>query len=134
MENIKWLWSIMDKKYRKWHILALCISAVSSLMLLINPTLQKRLVESVPAELLDVDILKYPHHGIQALNAEFREAVSPLFAVITNQDYERMANTKQRLRQNEIPFAFTLKGPVAVCTDGTTWLVERLPIDPATIN
>ena len=97
-------------------------------------TLQSRLAETIAQELLDADILKYPHHGIQALNAEFREAVSPLFAVITNQDYERMANTKQRLRQNEIPFAFTLKGPVAVCTDGTTWLVERLPIDPATIN
>ena len=47
MENIKWLWSIMDRKYRKWHILALCISAVSSLMLLINPTLQKQLVDEV---------------------------------------------------------------------------------------
>lgn len=96
--------------------------------------LQERLAEAIPPELLDVDILKYPHHGIQVLNTDFREAVSPAFTVITNQDYERMANTKLRLRQNKIPFAFTLKGPVAVCTDGETWLVERLPIDPTTIN
>ena len=34
MENIKWLMGLMDKKYRKWHVLALCISAVTSLMLL----------------------------------------------------------------------------------------------------
>ncbi|MGN1368846.1 MAG: ABC transporter ATP-binding protein [Aristaeellaceae bacterium] len=47
MENIKWLFSLMDKKYRKWHILALCISAITSLTLLINPTLQKRLVDEV---------------------------------------------------------------------------------------
>ena len=47
MENIKWLWSLMDRKYRKWHIMALCISAISSLALLINPTLQKRLVDDV---------------------------------------------------------------------------------------
>ena len=47
MENIKWLWSIMDKKYRKWHVLALCISAITSVMLLINPTLQKQLVDEV---------------------------------------------------------------------------------------
>lgn len=47
MENIKWLMGLMDKKYRKWHVLALCISAVTSLMLLINPTLQKRLVDEV---------------------------------------------------------------------------------------
>jgi len=37
----------MDKKYRKWHALALVISAVTSLALLINPTLQKRLVDDV---------------------------------------------------------------------------------------
>ncbi len=37
----------MDKKYRRWHIFALCISAVTSLMLLVNPTLQKRLVDEV---------------------------------------------------------------------------------------
>ena len=47
MENIKWLFGLMDKKYRKWHILALCISAITSLTLLINPTLQKRLVDEV---------------------------------------------------------------------------------------
>ena len=47
MENIKWLWSIMDKKYRKWHILALCLSALTSVGLLINPTLQKQLVDEV---------------------------------------------------------------------------------------
>ena len=37
----------MDKKYRKWHILALCISAITSVGLLINPTLSKRLVDEV---------------------------------------------------------------------------------------
>ncbi len=47
VENIKWLWSIMDKKYRKWHILALCISAITSIGLLINPTLSKQLVDDV---------------------------------------------------------------------------------------
>ena len=47
MENIKWLWSIMDKRYHKWHVIALCISAVTSLMLLINPTLTSRLVDEV---------------------------------------------------------------------------------------
>ena len=95
---------------------------------------QQRLAEIIPAELLDADVLKYPHHGIQPLQETFRDAVSPALAVITNKDYERMTTTKQRLRQNKIPFAFTLKGPVAVCTDGHTWLAERLPIDPTTIN
>ena len=47
MNNIKWLWGLMDKKYRKWHIMALCISAITSLMLLINPTLTSTMVDRV---------------------------------------------------------------------------------------
>ena len=47
VENVKWLWSIMDRKYHKWYILALVISAVTSLMLLVNPTLSQRLVDEV---------------------------------------------------------------------------------------
>ena len=47
MEQVKWIWSIMDRRYHKWHIMALCISAVTSLMLLINPTLTSRLVDEV---------------------------------------------------------------------------------------
>ncbi|MBE5797409.1 MAG: ABC transporter ATP-binding protein [Clostridiales bacterium] len=47
MENIKWLWGLMDKKYHKWHIIALCISAITSLMLLINPTLTSTMVDKV---------------------------------------------------------------------------------------
>lgn len=47
MEQVKWIWSIMDRRYHKWHILALVISALTSLMLLINPTLTSRLVDEV---------------------------------------------------------------------------------------
>ena len=74
VENIKWLWSIMDRKYRKWHILALCISAVTSIGLLINPTLQKQLVDEVivaqnPEPLLRILFtmlaVKFCHEGIR---------------------------------------------------------------------
>ena len=47
MENIKWLWGVMDKRYHKWHILGLIISAITSLMLLINPYLTMRLMDDV---------------------------------------------------------------------------------------
>ena len=47
MYQIKWLWSVMDKKYHARHILALCISAVTSVMLLINPALTSRLIDEV---------------------------------------------------------------------------------------
>lgn len=47
MAQIKWLWSIMDKPFQRRHILALCISAVTSIMLLINPALTALLVDEV---------------------------------------------------------------------------------------
>ena len=47
MHQIHWLWSVMDRKYHRMHILALIISGVTSLMLLINPTLTARLIDEV---------------------------------------------------------------------------------------
>lgn len=47
MHQIQWLWSIMDKPFRRKHIFALTISAVTSVMLLINPALTSRLVDEV---------------------------------------------------------------------------------------
>ena len=47
MYQIKWLWGLMDKKYHPWHLLALGISAVTSVMLLINPALTAQLVDQV---------------------------------------------------------------------------------------
>ena len=47
MHQIQWLWSIMDKPFRRKHIFALVISAVTSVMLLINPALTARLVDEV---------------------------------------------------------------------------------------
>lgn len=47
MYQCKWLFGIMDKRYHKRHILALAISAVTSIMLLINPALTSTLVDQV---------------------------------------------------------------------------------------
>lgn len=47
MQQIKWLWSMMDKPFHSRHILALAISAVTSVMLLINPALTAQLVDEV---------------------------------------------------------------------------------------
>lgn len=47
MENVKWLWGVMDKRYHKWHIMALVISVVSSVLVLVNPALSQRLIDDV---------------------------------------------------------------------------------------
>ena len=91
--------------------------------------LQKKLVEVIPAELLDTDLLKYPHHGNEAMEPSFMAAVSPAFAVLTNNGGTAYKASKYCLRLAEIPFACTVPGYVCARTDGTTWLVERLPMD-----
>ncbi len=45
--QIKWLWSNMDEKSRRWHTFALLISIVTSAMLPINPYLTSKLVDEV---------------------------------------------------------------------------------------
>ncbi len=47
MQQIKWLWTVMDKRYHKRHIFALSISVVTSILLLVNPALTSKLVDEV---------------------------------------------------------------------------------------
>lgn len=86
---------------------------------------QKRLLEAIPAQELQVDILKYPHHGLNRLNDDFYKAVSPGYAVITNNG-TKSAPAKQYLRTKHVPFALTVPGFVSCVTDGSTWLIQRL--------
>lgn len=91
--------------------------------------LQKKLVEVIPEELLDTDIMKYPHHGTAGIDTAFLQKTSPLLAVITNNGGSRNKDAKYTLRLNKIPMVFTVPGYVCLRTDGKTWLAERLPMD-----
>lgn len=86
---------------------------------------QKKFVE-LKGDALDADILKYPHHGIQVLVDEYREAVSPLFMVITNNHRQTAGWKWINGNKNTIPFAYTVPNLVHLTTDGTTWIVEKL--------
>lgn len=91
--------------------------------------LQRRLLEVIPAELLDADVLKYPHHGTAGIDTNFLLAVSPKLAVLTSNGGSRSKDAKYTLRLNKVPMVFTVPGYVSLRTDGTTWLAERLPMD-----
>ena len=94
----------------------------------LETTGQKKFVEMM-GEALDADILKYPHHGIQVLTDEYREAVSPLFMVITNNHRQTAGWKWINGAQNTIPYAYTVPDLVHLVTDGTTWIVEKIPSD-----
>lgn len=91
---------------------------------------QRRLMEVIAPEMLDCDVLKYPHHGLEVLDDGFLEAVSPAFAVITNVDDDRTFKTRTYLSQNKVPFAFTTNGYLSFTTDGSVWLAEKIPMRP----
>ncbi len=73
---------------------------------------------------LDADILKYPHHGLEKLTDGYVEAVSPLFMVITNN--QRQTEGWKYIRRSGIGYAYTVPGFVYLCTDGQTWVADRI--------
>ena len=45
--QIRWLWENMDARYRRRHIIALCICVFSCILLLVNPTVSQRIIDEV---------------------------------------------------------------------------------------
>ncbi len=85
---------------------------------------QNRLVERLGPEKLKADILKYPHHGLEGLTQAYRNAVDPLFMVVTNNQQDREG--LRYIRLSHIPTAWTVPGFVHLVTDGETWIVDRI--------
>jgi len=46
-KQIAWLWENMDPRYRRRHVIALCVCAFTCLLLLVNPALSRRLIDDV---------------------------------------------------------------------------------------
>ncbi|MGN1019767.1 MAG: ComEC/Rec2 family competence protein [Aristaeellaceae bacterium] len=94
---------------------------------------QELLAGQIDPALLDIDLLKYPHHGKETLQADFLAATSPVFAVITNNGGMTSSASRKCLGNAHIAYSTTVPGFVYCVTDGETWLVQRLAMDkPAT--
>ena len=76
---------------------------------------------------LKADILKYPHHGLDGLTTSYAAAVSPLYSVVTNN--QRVTEGKKYILRSGMPCAWTVPGFLTLTTDGTTWVVDRIPSD-----
>ena len=89
---------------------------------------QKRLMEVVDNRLLDVDIFKYPHHGLSLPDNDFFDLVSPAYVIITNTAGDRTQKVRRYLDQRDVPWVTTSPGYVTLTTDGVTWVIERIPL------
>ena len=77
--------------------------------------------------LMDVDIIKYPHHGVELLTESFLRACEPDFAVITNTD--RVSEALALLDREGIAYALTAYSAVHLVTDGSVWVAELLDVE-----
>ncbi len=82
-KQIAWLWENMDAPFRRRHVIALCISAFTCLLLLVNPALSQRLIDDVivaqnPDPLLPILaamlIVKLGREGLRYLMVIFLES------------------------------------------------------------
>ncbi|MDD4080983.1 MAG: MBL fold metallo-hydrolase [Eubacteriales bacterium] len=77
-------------------------------------------------ELMDVDILKSPHHGLNRLRAETYEHISPEAVVITSTK-SKGENLAKQLIARKIPHYFISMGTVRLETDGSQWYLRQMP-------
>ena len=84
-KQIAWLWENMDAPYRRRHVIALCISVFTCLLLLVNPALSQRLIDDViiaqnPEPLLPILavmlVVKLGREGLRYLMVIFLESDS----------------------------------------------------------
>lgn len=74
---------------------------------------------------IQADVMKFPHHGYDRINAGFIALVNPILVISTSNrvDAER---SYQQMRDMGLPDYFTERGIIRLATDGKVWMVERL--------
>ena len=88
---------------------------------------QKQLLEAVDPEALKADILRYPHHGKQAMIRELYDAIDPKLVVVTSTYNSSVAKeSTQFLSYLHVPRAYTTMAYLHLVTDGKTWLCEKI--------
>ncbi len=77
-------------------------------------------------ELMDVDVLKSPHHGLNRLRPETFDHITPEAVVITA-NKKNGENLAAQLRRKKLPHYYMSMGSVRLETDGNTWYVRQDP-------
>ena len=96
LKQIQWLWENMDPPYRRRHIIALCISVFTCMLLLVNPALSKRLIDDVIMAQNPDPLL--PILGVMLVVKLSREGLRYLMVVFLEKDSQNVIfNLRRRL-------------------------------------
>lgn len=87
---------------------------------------QTLLAQTLPEGELDVDIVKAPHHGINAMTVPFWNAVTPEAVFITNIE-SKAHSAMVQAQSRQVPVFLSGNGDVVMETDGTDWYVYQNP-------
>lgn len=87
----------------------------------------ERRAQAVLVELYDLkaDILKVPHHGVDATTPEFLSGVDPEFAFFTHGSINTPDAQEQLLKYGCNRMYFATWGPITLQTDGEKWIVRQ---------
>ena len=89
---------------------------------------QNNLLETAP-EKLDVDIFKYPHHGVRPAGWNFLSHMSPEMAIITNSRFNQNVKVVRKdAEKRGITPICTSEGMVRLRTDGRIWVVDQIKL------
>lgn len=77
---------------------------------------------------LNVDIMKYPHHGLNRLRPEFMEATSPEFVYVPHGAVDTK-DAQRQLAKAGIDVMFATWGPIVIQSNGEKWIVEQHVFD-----
>ena len=88
---------------------------------------QNELLKTRP-EILQSDILKYPHHGVAKAGWNYLKHIGAELAVITNSRYNTKT-VRQDAKKRHLPLVFTGDGMVRLRTDGEIWVVDQIKLD-----
>lgn len=91
----------------------------------ITPKVQEYFQANLPAEVLQADLIKVPHHGINRMNSEFLSTVAPEAVVITSLPHLMPRETTYQLEKAELPAVYSGSGTICAVTDGTDWYIEQ---------
>jgi competence protein ComEC len=69
------------------------------------------------------DILKSPHHGVEPMQSDFLDAVSPDLVVVTNRP-AAVSQLGRQLARRDLPAVYSGQGTLYLATDGERWYLS----------